>query len=489
MASTAAASAPSARVPLPQVFAFGTMGVPVAVLLLLYGVYLPRHYVSLGIGPYKPGATQAFLLVGFAITVVRVIDVFFDPLLALIMDRTKTPIGRYRPWLVLGVPIVMLGVYKVLLPSGHVTQLYLILWLVVSYAGLSMVTLGVAAWSAVLARSYDDRARVYAWTTGMAVAGTMVILALPKLTGGHISAGLKASMPIIGLGLVIAFPIALLICAAFTPEKIPAGAVRRPAFRLGDYRRAIARPSMWRLMLADLLLTLGPGTTGPLYVYYFHDAKGFTIQDVSFLLIFYAGAGIAGALFWARVVSERFGKHRTVQIACVVYSITQSILMAVPRVWPGYKWTDDIATIIAMMAVGFSASAFLPLVRAMMGDVVDEVRLDQGQDLTSLLYSMVTTTTKIGQSITVLIVFPVLAFVGYNGAEGAVNTPHAIFGLEMCYLFAPVILVWFGGAMFFGYKLDAKRHAEIREALVQVDLAAGEESLIGPVSEAPAPAE
>ena len=46
------------------------------------------------------------------------IDVFFDPLVALIMDRTKTPIGRYRPWLVLGVPIVMLGVYKVLLPTA-----------------------------------------------------------------------------------------------------------------------------------------------------------------------------------------------------------------------------------------------------------------------------------------------------------------------------------------------------------------------------------
>jgi GPH family glycoside/pentoside/hexuronide:cation symporter len=488
MASTPAPAA-AARVPLPQVFAFGTIGMPVAVLLLLYGVYLPRHYVSLGIGPYKPGAAEAFLLVGFAITVVRVIDVFFDPLLALIMDRTKTPIGRYRPWLVLGVPIVMLGVWKVLLPSGHVTQLYLILWLVVSYAGLSMVTLGLAAWSAVLARTYDDRARLYAWTTGMTVAGTMVILALPKLTGGHISAGLKASMPILGLGLIVAFPIALFICAVFTPEKIPGGAAQRPTFRLRDYRTAIGRPAMIRLMLADLLLTLGPGTTGPLYVYYFHDAKGFTIQDVSFLLIFYAGAGIAGALFWARVVSGRFGKHRTVQIACVVYSITQSILMAIPRVWPGYKWSDDIPTILGMMAVGFTAAAFLPLVRAMMADVVDEVRLEQGQDLTSLLYSMVTTTTKIGQSVTVAIVFPVLAFVGYNGAEGAVNTPHAIFGLEMCYLFAPVILVWFGGAMFFGYKLDSTRHAEIREALAQLDLAAGEESLTGALSEAPAPAE
>ena len=488
--AAAAASPPSSssRVPLPTIFAFGTMGMPVAVMLLLYGVYLPRHVVSLGIDGLKPGAAQAFLVVGFAITMVRVIDVFFDPLVALVMDRTKTPIGRYRPWLVLGVPIVMVGVWKVLMPTGPITQGYLILWLVVSYAGLSMVTLGQAAWSAALAKSYDDRARLYAWTTGMAVVATTLILALPKLTGGHVSAGLKSSMPVLAMVVLVALPIALFICSVFTPEKIAPGS-HRPTFKLADYRKAIGRPSMWRLILADLLLTLGPGTTGPLYVYYFHDAKGFTIQDVSFLLIFFAGAGIAGALFWARVVSERFGKHRTVQIACVAYSITQSILMAIPRVWPGYKWTDDIPTIAGMMLVGFCASAFLPLVRAMMADVVDEVRLEQGQDLTSLLYSMVTTTTKIGQSVTVLVVFPVLAFVGYNGAEGAVNTPHAIFGLEMCYLFAPVILVWFGGAMFFGYKLDAKRHAEIREALAQVDFAAGEESMIGSIAEAPAPAE
>jgi len=84
-------------------------------------------------------------------------------------------------------------------------------------------------------------------------------------------------------------------------------------------------------------------------------------------------------------------------------------------------------------------------------------------------------------------VFPILAFVHYNGAEGAVNTKSAIFGLEMCYLFAPIILVWFGGAMFFGYKLDSQRHAEIRSALAQVDAAAAEEALLGEQLE-PAPA-
>jgi Na+/melibiose symporter-like transporter len=100
---------------------------------------------------------------------------------------------------------------------------------------------------------------------------------------------------------------------------------------------------------------------------------------------------------------------------------------------------------------------------------------------------MVTTTTKIGGTITVAVVYPILAFVGYNPKEGAVNTPHAIFGLEMCYLFAPVVLVIVGGTMFFGYKLDSRRHGEIRDALTRLDLLAAEETMAS--AEAPALAE
>ena len=46
--------------PLPTIFAFGTMAMPVAVLLLLYGVYLPRHYVSLGIGFARPAQASCW---------------------------------------------------------------------------------------------------------------------------------------------------------------------------------------------------------------------------------------------------------------------------------------------------------------------------------------------------------------------------------------------------------------------------------------------
>jgi glycoside/pentoside/hexuronide:cation symporter, GPH family len=471
-AGVSASAPPAARTSLPTVFAFGSMGVPLAALAVVAGVYLPRYYVSLGL---------SFLAVAAAISLVRFIDIVFDPLVSLAMDRTKTPIGRYRPWLIVGAPIVMLGTWMLTAPKGVFTTNYLILWSLVLAAGSSMVLLGLAAWTAKLAISYNDRSRVYGWTTGLAVLGSVGILLLPLFTHGQIVLGKAKSMPTIGLILIIAIPVALAICAFFTPDKI-AAAAPRPKFSFADMGKAISRPAMRRIIAADLLLTLGPGTTAPLYVYFFHDAKGFSVAYVGFLLIFYIGAGLFGAPFWGRI-AQRLGKHRTVQLACVAYAICQTTLMIIPK-------GLFLPTAVGMFAVGFTASAFLVMIRAMVADVTDEVRLEQGQDLTSLIFSMVTTTTKIGGTITVLIVFPILAAVGYNGKEGVVNTPHAIFGLEMCYLFAPIILVWFGGAMFFGYKLDANRHAEIRAALASHDEAAALESMTGPTaSTEAAPAE
>jgi Na+/melibiose symporter-like transporter len=109
----------------------------------------------------------------------------------------------------------------------------------------------------------------------------------------------------------------------------------------------------------------------------------------------------------------------------------------------------------------------------MVADVSDQLRLESGQNQTGLLYALVTITQKFGSSITVAIVFPILAAVGYNAKDTAVNTPQAIWGLEMCYLFAPIVLVLVGGAMFFGYRLDNQRHADIRRQLDELDAAAG----------------
>ncbi|HEY1753116.1 MAG TPA: MFS transporter, partial [Caulobacteraceae bacterium] len=107
----------------------------------------------------------------------------------------------------------------------------------------------------------------------------------------------------------------------------------------------------------------------------------------------------------------------------------------------------------------------------------DELRLKQGVARVSLLYSFVGITQKLGSSFNTAISFGILGWVGFNPDEHAHNTPHAIFGLEMTYLFAPIVFVLVGGAFFFGYPLNAKRHAEIKAALDARDNAIQEEAL------------
>jgi GPH family glycoside/pentoside/hexuronide:cation symporter len=202
---------------------------------------------------------------------------------------------------------------------------------------------------------------------------------------------------------------------------------------------------------------------------------------VSLLLIPYMGAGLIGAPFWARI-AQRFGKPRTIQIASLFYAVAQTILMAIPAklFWP---------TFAGMFAVGFCASAFLFLLQAMAADVGDEIRLKTRKERQGVIYAFVTMTQKFGASITVSVIFPILAFVGYTAKETAVNTPSAIHGLEMCYLFAPMILVAIGGLLLIGYKLTPQRHGEIRaelEALEAASLAGAQVSLTGePAEESP----
>jgi Na+/melibiose symporter-like transporter len=130
-----------------------------------------------------------------------------------------------------------------------------------------------------------------------------------------------------------------------------------------------------------------------------------------------------------------------------------------------------------MFFAGGTASGFLFLVRAMLADYADELRLNQGVTRSGLLFSFIGVTQKLAASFNTAISFGILAWVGFDPDEHAHNTAHAIFGLNMTYVFAPIAFVLVTGLFFFGYKLDARRHAEIRAALDLRDAAIERESL------------
>ncbi|HEY0436180.1 MAG TPA: MFS transporter, partial [Phenylobacterium sp.] len=106
--ATVDAGARAGRLPFPRLLAFSTGSIPAYLLLGIMGVYLPKFYAShLGI---------SLLVLGGAIATIRFADLGVDLLLGILMDKTKTPFGRYRPWYLLGLPVLLLAVFKVFNP-------------------------------------------------------------------------------------------------------------------------------------------------------------------------------------------------------------------------------------------------------------------------------------------------------------------------------------------------------------------------------------
>ncbi|HEX5379529.1 MAG TPA: MFS transporter [Phenylobacterium sp.] len=454
----------SRRLPLSVVGAFGSTAAPIAGLALVMGVYLPHFltsYIGLSLGA-----------VGLAFGVVRILDMAVDPLLGMAMDRTRLKFGRYRPWLVLGAPIVMAGTYMLFMAQPGITLAYLIAWLLVLYVGVSILTLSQAAWGASLATDYHDRSRVYAVIGAVGVLGAVLILLLPLMLAGK-PAGAHGGVAAMGWFLIVTIPLTVALCIMITPERVTPDSGGDEKVTLGDYWALISRPEMLRLVFADFVIALGPGTTAALYLFFFHDARHYTGPQTSVLLLFFIAAGLVGAMFWARV-AQKIGKHRALIVSTVAYAVTQTMLMVIPP-------ANMALAIPAMFSVGFVSSCFVPIVRAMVADVADEVRLETGKERSGLLYALVTTTQKIGAAITVTVSYGVLQIVGYNPAEGAANTPAAIRGLELCYVFAPITLVFLGGAAFIGWKLDVTRHAEVRRQLDIRDGLAAEAAMLGAV--------
>lgn len=438
----------SANAQLARLFAFAAAALPVGAFITTLAVYLPHYYASqLGLPLAAVGATFAL---------VRLIDIGFDPLLGIAMDHSRTGIGKYRPWLIASAPVLVVASVALYLPSTGVGRNYLLLWLLVLYAGYSILVLSHLAWGAVLVEEYHARSRIYAWLQVMGVLGSIAVLTLPLAAGWLWPDAPVKGVPLMGWFLVLAVPLTAAITASFAHEPVRA---ERKTERLGwrDYRDLIARPSMARILAADLLCTLGPAITAPLYLFFFEQARGYTPAQANWLLIVYVVAGLVGPAFWARI-AVRLGKHSTVWIATVAYAVAQSGLLMLPKAHPAEMS-------FAMFTVGFVASAFPFLIRAMIADVSDEVLLDTGRDRTALLYSLTTSTAKVGSTLSVGIAYTILPMFGFNPAAGAVNTPDAIWGLEACYLVPPVLFVLLGGLAMWGYRLDAARHAEIRAAL------------------------
>ena len=464
--SQAKGAAP-AQLSLVSVLTFACCYLPFSALQTSVAVQVPRYFAShLGLG----------LAVGGIFGLVRLIDIPLDPALGLGMDRTRTRIGRYRPWMLAGAPVLMLAIYMMYEAHVGVSSGYLLIWLLIMYLGMSMLLLSGNAWASTLAASYKQRSRIFGAMAGLGTLGAIAILVIPIIVaqrGGSDPDGIRA----VGWFLVGLVPLTIALAALRTPEPLKKNTSETPRFALSDYMKLLARPNVIRLLAADFLVILGPGWMSALYLFFFKDSRGFSISEANGLLVIYIAAGLLGAPATAWL-ANRISKHRALAVTTTGYSLMLIVIFLSPK-------ADFAIAAPAMFVAGGLAAGTIVMIRSITADIGDEIRLEKGRQEIGLLYALTSATTKAASALAITLTFWVLSMVGYNPTEGAVNGPSQIRGLELAYAIGPIVFVMIGGACFLGYKLSAERHADIRRQLDERDAAYDEAAIVESVSSAP----
>ena len=428
--------------------AFSTVCLPLAAFGVALPVTLPEFY-----------ATFVGLPLGVVATVfmaVRLIDITFDPFIGWAMDRTKTRFGRYRPWMVASTPILMLSALMMfVLVQPGAGAVYLFGWLLVLYLGFSIATLGQLGWASVLAPEYDQRSRVYGWWQVFNIIGVILILILPtiviQLKIGDYADGVR----IMGWAILIFLPVTMALALFVVPEPVNTGAA--PHGGPGAYLSLFKRPAVRKLLFADVLLGVAPGITGSLLFFFFGQIKGYGHTEASLFMLLYFVAGLVGAPFWAWLAT-RVGKDKALAIASLAFA---GLYIGATLV-PGGNFA---LTAAVMFLAGLPYAAGLFLLRAMMADVGDEVRLETGVDRTGLMFSILSATTKVGH-VVALIPYLILQWVGFKAiAPAGGNSEMSLLVLQVLFILLPGLLLAAAAWVLKGYPLTPARHDEIREAL------------------------
>ena len=391
--------------------------------------------------------------------IVRIIDITFDPLIGGWMDRTRTRMGRYRPWLAAGAPMIMVGMLMLFTASPGVGPIYLMGWLIVAYGGWSILGLAQLALAANASPDYQERSRIYAWWQFAFMLGMVATMLIPKLLALAGRPGQASAMSMMAWFVFVVTPLMTGFTLLMVRERGEAGASHGGG--IGVYLRLARRADVRIVLLGELLLGLAAGTTTTLAIFFFALGKGIAPADVGLILIGQFAVALLVTPMWTRLAG-RLGKHRALALAAVGSGFVQIPLYLMP----GGNLLIAIA-IFSLVGLFYGAIAMLP--RAMIADCADANRLDTGHDSTGLLFALLIGIWKIGQALSVGLLFSILEWIDFNPALDAKNTVEALERLQLLYCFVPLSLSLVAALNLLYYPLTGARHAVIRAALAVRD--------------------
>lgn len=357
-------------------------------------------------------------VVGFVMTVARIVDAFTDVTMGRICDRSKlTPAGKFKPWLrrmCIPVALVSFLIYQSGLAGapmgfkiGYLFVTY-ILWGSVFYTSINIPYGSMAS---AISEQPDDRQSLSTYRTiGGTLAGTVIGVLVPifsyeKVDGVETLIGSRVTI-IAGIFSICAV-ICYLLCYTLTTERVRVDSTtqkEQPNVRQ-MLKNAFGNRALISIIVASIVMLLAQltiqGMNGFVYPDYYNNA---TAQSVSTLTMM--GAMLLSAVF-IKPLTKRFGKCEVSVVSSLLTAVV-NLIMFVLR--PENVWVYvGLQTIIWLCLGMFSMVSW-----ALITDVIDYSELKNGVREDGSVYALYSFARKMGRAASAGLTGFLLEIVGYS---------------------------------------------------------------------------
>ena len=436
-----------ARLKRSTLFYYSLTDLPVMLSIFPAVVFLPKFYTSdLGVPLTVAGAIML---------AVRLFDLVSDPLMGYISDRTHSRWGRRRPWIVLAVPFMMVGVYMLYLPPAGAGAMHMLLWMTVMSLGTTLMLIPYYAWGAELSPDYNERSRITGARSMMGVVGNLLAqVAAFSALFLFTDAGSREFLEVVGIAMLVVMPVCVLLTVTRVGESRDYKSSVMP-IREGLKLMAGNGPFK-RLAAAFLVSYTGLSITTPLYIFFIAFVLGAEGLAPIMLTFFYL-SNFAGVPFWVWL-STRIGKHRAYVGSFALIAVAHPFYMLLGE--GDFWWMTPVS-----MVTGFAAGGFAALPNSMKADVIDLDTLHSGENRAAAFFSIWSLLQKLPASFGPTIGLFGLALFGFNPAPGAVNGPEELFWVSFLFAVLPSFFYLASGAIVWNYPITESRQKELREEL------------------------
>lgn len=401
------------------------------------------------------GVDPAF--VGSVLMGARVFDAFNDPLMGIVVAKTKTRWGKFRPWIFSGTALNAVVLYA-LFAVPDISNQHMKLYLIVAYLlwGITYTLMDIPYWSMVPAITEPGKERENLSSLARSCAGigsaiptVLTTVIVPILGGGSALANKRIGFKYWALIVAIVFVISEAVCCFNLHEK-SSGDIKTHS--IGSMFAALFKNNQALVtVITIVLVNTSLYTTSNLIIYYFTYIIGKGEGAYSIFSGFGGAAQILAMMFFP-VFRKHLEKKRLFAHAVIYEMLGYVILLGLA--FSGLATKNWLLLFIPGFLIFMGSGLLNVLITIFLSDSVDYGELINGTREESVIFSMQTFVVKLASGFAVWLAGISLKFIGLDKAA-AVQTKSVTIGMNLIMTVLPMIGLVLAIVFFLRrYKLD-----------------------------------